>query len=57
MTERYCSEVRFLHPDAPDCCGSCHDDWELGYADHCEIEIDGVTYLVCCKLMEYLNDI
>ncbi len=55
MSDRiYCHDF-ISDPDKPNCCGSCHDDVEMGYGDLFELTLDdGRTFLGCCKVGEWL---
>lgn len=35
-----------------DCCDSCHEDFDLGYFDLMEKEIDEKNYKICCRMFE-----
>jgi len=36
------------------CCVSCHGEWDDGYNEPIEIQVDGGYYLVCCaKAIEW----
>ena len=42
----------------PVCCESCHDDFDNGRDDLCEIKDNGTVYDVCCEVkMWYLIQI
>lgn len=52
----FCEEFSKNFDLALDCCDLCHDDFEMGYADLCEKEIDGVTYLICCRMSQRYDE-
>jgi hypothetical protein len=47
----FCEEFSSKFNIPLNCCDFCHDDFNSGYADICEREIDGVTYQVCCLML------
>lgn len=46
----FCEEFRKKFDISKNCCNSCHQDFDEGYSDLCEIEIDHVIYQVCCSI-------
>ena len=46
----YCQEFSLKFDIPLKCCDSCHDDFDSGYSDLCEIELQNVTYQVCCRM-------
>lgn len=59
MTVLYCSGYR-EEPGFPGCCGSCHDDEEMGYDGMLELYKDQenpsrLTHLVCCRVHTWLE--
>lgn len=52
---KYCTSFADK-PGKVQCCGSCHDDAELGYCtEMCEFEDDTTIYTVCCKVHDWLH--
>lgn len=50
--EEFCSQFNLEHS----CCGSCHDGFDEGYSSLCEREINGITYQVCCKVLQKYDE-
>jgi len=32
------------------CCGSCHEEYEIGSGDLCSVYVDGIEYQCCCGI-------
>lgn len=44
------------YPDKPNCCGSCHDDIDEGYAEPVEIDLpNGKHFIGCCTMAGWLE--
>jgi len=52
LERRYCSD---LSSETHCCCDSCHEDADEGYTDLCELECDGVLWIVCCNKLNLLE--
>lgn len=45
-------------PDKPDCCSSCHYEWDDGFGEPLEQTCDdheGVTAMVCCAVSAWID--
>lgn len=42
-------------PEKPQCCGSCHDDSDMGYESYECLLNDGRLFIGCCKVAEWLD--
>lgn len=50
----YCDEIH--GPEKPDCCNSCHDEFDEGYSDHLNVQLpDGRWTSVCCTVATWLR--
>jgi hypothetical protein len=48
----FCEEFKQKFGVDRSCCYSCHNDFDEGYSSLCEREIEGITYCVCCRMLE-----
>lgn len=53
-----CEQVRkeLNIPTTPECCESCHEDFENGYGDDLTFEINGVHRFICCSLRRFIGE-
>ncbi len=52
----YCSSFEKLD-GFPGCCNSCHEDYNEGYADLLDLDVDGVPIYVCCTVSTWLDEL